>query len=68
MIHNLHLKPGTYLLALWLVGPAELLYDQILSAAYINVVPEIEPAVEDINPYHDKVTSQVDVSVIDTTH
>jgi hypothetical protein len=55
-------------LALWLVGPAELLYDQILSAAYINVVPEIEPAVEDINPYHDKVTSQVDVSVIDTTH
>jgi lipopolysaccharide transport system ATP-binding protein len=65
LIHNLHLKPGTYLLALWLVGPAELLFDQILSMAYINVVPEIEPVVVDINPYHDKVTSQVDVSVVD---
>lgn len=68
LIHNLHLKPGTYLLALWLVGPAELLFDQILTAAYINVVPEIEPVLVDINPYHDKVTSQVDVSIIDTMH
>lgn len=62
-IHSLHLNPGTYLMALWLVGPAEVLLDQILSAAYINVVPKMEPAAIDINPYHDKVTSQVDVSV-----
>jgi lipopolysaccharide transport system ATP-binding protein len=65
-IHSLHLKPGTYLLALWLVGPSELLLDQIQSAAYLNVIPEIEPAVVDINPYHDKVTSQVDVTAGDT--
>jgi lipopolysaccharide transport system ATP-binding protein len=63
-IHQLHLKPGTYLLALWLTGPAEVLFDQILAAAYINVVHEVEPAVLDINPYHDKVTSKVDVSLV----
>ena len=65
MIHSLHLNPGTYLMALWLVGPAEVLLDQILSAAYINVVPKIEPTVIDINPYHDKVTSHVDVSLVE---
>ena len=66
-IQNLHLKPGTYLLALWLVGTDDVLLDQILSAANINVVPLIEPAVMDINPYHDKVTSLVDVSVVDNS-
>jgi lipopolysaccharide transport system ATP-binding protein len=64
-IHSLHLNPGTYLLALWLVGPAEVLLDQILSAAYINVVPKIEPDVLDINPYHDKVTARVDVAAVE---
>jgi lipopolysaccharide transport system ATP-binding protein len=63
-IHSLHLNPGTYLMALWMVGPAEVLLDQILTTAYINVVPKDESDFMDINPYHDKVTSQVDVSVI----
>jgi lipopolysaccharide transport system ATP-binding protein len=63
-IHNLHLKPGTYLLELWLAGPQEALYDQILAASYINVVYEIEPAVLDISSYRDKVTSKVEVSLV----
>lgn len=63
VIHSLHLKPGTYQLALWLAGPQELLLDQILSAAYLNVVPRQEPALADLNPYHDKITAQTDVSV-----
>jgi lipopolysaccharide transport system ATP-binding protein len=64
-IHHLHLKPGTYLLALWLIEPPEVLIDQIMSAAYINVVPKVKPVIVDINPYHDKVTAQVDVSIIE---
>lgn len=64
-IRSLHLKPGTYQLALWLAGPEGSLIDQILSAAYLNVLPPQEPAVLDLNPYHDKVTAQVDVFLLE---
>jgi len=63
-VHSLHLKPATYLLALSMAGPPEILLDQILSAAHINVIPAVEPTRVDLNPYHDRVTSQVDVSLV----
>ncbi len=55
-IRSLHLKPGTFQIALWMAGQEDLLFDQILSAAYLNVVPRQEPVELDLNPYHDKVT------------
>lgn len=65
LINHLHLQPGTYLVALWMVGPAEVLQDQIQSAVYINVVTNKESAVPDLDHYHDRVTSQVEVSIVD---
>jgi hypothetical protein len=65
-IRSLHLKPGTYQIALWMAGQEDLLFDQILSAAYLNVVPRQEPVELDLNPYHDKVTAQVEVSLLET--
>ncbi|HUH98982.1 MAG TPA: polysaccharide ABC transporter ATP-binding protein [Anaerolineales bacterium] len=62
-IEHLHLKPGTYSLALWMVGPADVLLDQILSAAYMNVTATTQGPPE-LNPFRDKVTSQVEVSVV----
>lgn len=63
-IKNLHLKPGTYQLDLWMVGPAEAIQDQIQSAAYLNVVSEKDSTEVDINKYQDKVTSNVNVSMM----
>jgi hypothetical protein len=49
-----------------MAGQEDLLFDQILSAAYLNVVPRQEPVELDLNPYHDKVTAQVEVSLLET--
>jgi lipopolysaccharide transport system ATP-binding protein len=64
-IKNLHIKPGTYQLTLWLAGSAERMFDYVPSAAYINVVSDQGLDVENDNPYRDKVTSHVDVTVLD---
>ena len=62
-IHSLHLKSGTYLLSLWMVGPPEIVLDHISAAAYIDVMPKDGFAIEYVNTYQDKVTSDIDVWV-----
>jgi len=64
-IDQLHLKPGTYSLTLWMAGPPAITLDQIHAAAYLDVVPGTGPAVVDINPYRDRVTSSVEVALME---
>ena len=47
-----------------MVGPPDVIQDQIQSAAYLNVVSEKDSTETDINKYQDKVTSDVNVSMV----
>jgi lipopolysaccharide transport system ATP-binding protein len=64
-IDSLHLKPGNYQLTLWMVTSPEVMQDYVPAVSHLVVVPGDGGDYDRHNMYRDKVTSQVEVSMLD---